>query len=485
MSVCALVGSTVAMADDALSTLISDNKVWNHHMNTYYQDKIIGINSYSLCCNGTVEKNEREYTVVAYVSDNKELAYIREEDGKLYISSESPVFEMESDIHEPRNLHPSIANLSELPVFDFNAREGETFPGLINYVDGYYVGEIEVRKVEKKNIGDQEICIFTVYERIREQYKGKEFVYECGEEKIVKGIGYLNGWFFMPDAMDRTTSGSYSYFSLFDSLTDRDGNVIITENQIFPPMPPQSSKFGHTIRNDRTWVYSYNKDGVEQIKTLRYGKLTLKENYGLYYPMIDEKGETVAHMAYDFYTEREDHPIVSRFAQDSRGISEIFTGSEFDVYSFADFMPEYETFVLANEDGKYRKAKVTVESMETVEIAGEKCRREVVKVSGRPNEKFVVIEGIGANTGWLYEPAWGNPKAYEANGLATLKEVLDSDGNVIFRYEDFGPTGAVEGIEDDCAAEADTRMFDLFGREIRDPQPGMIYVQGGRKFVAR
>ena len=126
-----------------------------------------------------------------------------------------------------------------------------------------------------------------------------------------------------------------------------------------------------------------------------------------------------------------------------------------------------------------------LEKTDIIETAGIKRLRQTLTVSGRPNEKFIAVEGIGANTGWLYEPAWGNPKAYEANGLATLKEVLDGDGNVIFRYEDFGPTDAVEGIEDDCAPENDTRMFDLFGREIRDPQPGTIYVQGGRKFVAR
>ena len=158
---------------------------------------------------------------------------------------------------------------------------------------------------------------------------------------------------------------------------------------------------------------------------------------------------------------------------------------EYFVYCFDGQIPLYETFILSDKTGKYRKEVVTVEDTEIINVAGEKCHRQIVSVSGRPNEKFVIVEGIGANTGWLYEPAWGNPKAYEVNGLATLKEVLDGEGNVIFRYEDFGPTNAVEGIEDDCAAEADTRMFDLFGREIRDPRPGTVYVRGGRKFVAR
>ena len=490
MSVCALVGSKRAIADDALSTLIGDNKVWNYRMSRYSQDKPLGsVDSYKLCCNGTVEKNGMEYAKVVYKDDNKELAYIREEDGKLFISSESPVFEIPGDIYGFTNIHEDFADLPELPVFDFNAKEGETFQGLVNWIEGYRIGEIKVKKIETKTVGDFEVRIITVTQKVKEKPyvdSDEECEYELGEQQVIEGIGYLQDWFFMPETVDYTTSIYGDQNPVwFDRLTDMEGNKIITIGEIFPPAPPKPREYAHTIRKDRTWVYSFVKDGVEETKSLHFGD-KIHNDYGYYYPVINEKDETVAHLAYAYY----DDSTILRYVYDSQEISDFVKkhggcyNGDFEVYRFgaANY---YDTFTRLTKSGKYQESRVTVESSEEVTIAGEKCRRQVVGVTGRKGRKFVVIEGIGADTGWLYEPAWGDREAEEVNGLATLKEVLDGEGNVIFRHEDFGPTGAVEDVLDDAASENDTRMFDLFGREIRDPQPGTIYVQGGRKFVAR
>ena len=491
MSVCALISSIGTMADDVLSTLIGDDKVWNYRMSRYSQDKPLGsVDSYKLCCNGTVEKNGKEYAKVVYKDDNKELAYIREEDGKLYISSESPVFEIPGDIYGFTNIHEDFADLPELSVFDFNAKEGETFQGLVNWIEGYRIGEIKVKKIETKTVGDFEVRVFTVDQIVKEKPyldSDEECEYDLGEQQVVEGIGYLQDWFFMPETVDYTTSIYGDQNPVwFDRLTDMEGNKIITIGEIFPPAPPKPREYAHTIRKDRTWVYSFVKDGVEEIKSLHFGD-KIHNEYGYYFPVIDEKGETVAHIAYAYY----DDATICRYAEDNPEIAKLLNQSDiyngdYEVYRFGfENGLSYRTAARLKESGEYQILTVGIESNDVVVVDGEKCRRQIVTSSRRRKEKFVIVEGIGANTGWLYEPAWGNPKAYEVNGLATLKEVLDGDGNVIFRYEDFGPTNAVEGIEDDCAAEADTRMFDLFGREIRDPRSGTIYVQGGRKFVAR
>ena len=491
MSVCALVGSMRAMADDALSTLIGDNKVWNYRTKIFSGDKFLeNRDSYSLYCKGKIEKNGKEYTIISYLSDNEELAYIREEDGRSYISSDSPVFKEGGSIRECANIDPEYADLPELPLFDFSAEVGDTFQGLVNWERGYRIGELEVKKAYTKTVGDYNVRVLTVTAKVRYKFdldSDEESEYILGDETVVQGIGYLPKWFFMPRPLDFTTSmNEGGSVPRFKSLTDRDGNQIITYDEIFPPAPPKPRDYAHTIRKDRTWVYSFVKDGVEETKSLHFGD-EIHNDYGYYYPVIDEKGETVAHLAYGYF----DDSKVFRLAEDNPEIAKLFIdhswyNGDYTLYVFRLGDSEcYDTAARLRETGEYQILTVGVESNEVVMVDGEKCRRQVVTSSRRGKEKFVIVEGIGANTGWLYEPAWGNPKAYEVNGLATLKEVLDGEGNVIFRYENFGPTNAVEDVLDDVASENDPRMFDLFGREIRDPRPGTIYVQGGRKFVAR
>ena len=487
MSVCALMSSLGVIADDMLSTLIGDNKVWNYHTDYYYKDKLRDCyDSYSLYCDGVKEIEGKNYSIVRYFPDTQILAYIREDEGKVYISSSSPIFR---DRSYDLMIDYTIEDLSEFPVFDFNARKGDTFKGLICWHSGYTIEEIKVVNYETRLVGDREVSVMTVRPAMEE--------WTFGDETIVEGIGYLDDWFFIPDYRDFTTSLYREPLeSRLVNLNDTEGNSIISTEEIFPPSPAKPENPALTIRKDRTWVYSFVKDGVETVRSLRFGD-RIHNEYGFYSPLIDDDGNTVALMTYWWGG----NSVVRRYAYDNRGISELVRNDsefrfdreygDFDIYRFEnptigyDPVPLYSTICMADPEGGYRRVKVMLEKTDIIETAGIKRLRQTLTVSGRPNEKFIAVEGIGANTGWLYEPAWGNPKAYEANGLATLKEVLDGDGNVIFRYEDFGPTDAVEGIEDDCAPENDTRMFDLFGREIRDPQPGTIYVQGGRKFVAR
>ena len=78
----------------------------------------------------------------------------------------------------------------------------------------------------------------------------------------------------------------------------------------------------------------------------------------------------------------------------------------------------------------------------------------------------------------------GDKEAEEAIGVPVLTEVRDIEGNVIFKHEDFGSDAGVEEILTDNAISKDARMYDLNGREIRNPEPGTVYIQGGRKHVA-
>ena len=66
-----------------------------------------------------------------------------------------------------------------------------------------------------------------------------------------------------------------------------------------------------------------------------------------------------------------------------------------------------------------------------------------------------------------------------------LNGVYDAEGNRIFgKWKYSVPANA--GISDVVApVNPDSSIYDLMGREIKEPTPGTVYIQGGRKLIAR
>lgn len=63
-----------------------------------------------------------------------------------------------------------------------------------------------------------------------------------------------------------------------------------------------------------------------------------------------------------------------------------------------------------------------------------------------------------------------------------LHGVYTLDGDVLY-----GEPSVCNGIKEisDDAAPADSRMFDVMGRQITAPAAGTVYIQGGKKFIAK
>ena len=118
-----------------------------------------------------------------------------------------------------------------------------------------------------------------------------------------------------------------------------------------------------------------------------------------------------------------------------------------------------------------------------MEIDGEKRITYYYHMNGR--DEPVAVEGIGITSmGTL--PYNFHPDYLPEEGCPRLLEYRDADGKVIHKFGDFSEVTGISGVaEIDGDLSEDQRMFDLFGHEIRDPQPGTVYVRGGRKFVAR
>ena len=65
-----------------------------------------------------------------------------------------------------------------------------------------------------------------------------------------------------------------------------------------------------------------------------------------------------------------------------------------------------------------------------------------------------------------------------------FNNLYDLAGNVIFPGKNMQkPTTGIESIGAD--AKTPGKLYDLMGREIRNPQRGTIYIQDGEKHIAR
>lgn len=106
------------------------------------------------------------------------------------------------------------------------------------------------------------------------------------------------------------------------------------------------------------------------------------------------------------------------------------------------------------------------------------CRTVEVKAH---SSQVDIIDGIGPLQGYMFAP-FLCPLYDVARGFFTyLTNVKDkSTGDIIF---DSGATAGLDSVGADGLQ--DSRMYDLTGREIRNPEKGTVYIQGGRKYVAR
>ncbi|MDE6231392.1 MAG: hypothetical protein K2M37_07215 [Muribaculaceae bacterium] len=102
------------------------------------------------------------------------------------------------------------------------------------------------------------------------------------------------------------------------------------------------------------------------------------------------------------------------------------------------------------------------------------------------NIKF--IESIGITTLGCYNymvtdlpngfSTYNSPFILE---LLELYSVTNSAGEII--YGNPVVSGGIDTLSEKLQTQEKT--YDLFGREVRDPQPGTVYIRGGKKFVAR
>ncbi len=119
-------------------------------------------------------------------------------------------------------------------------------------------------------------------------------------------------------------------------------------------------------------------------------------------------------------------------------------------------------------------------------VNGETLRRQ------QADMMINMIPGYGSSDGMCLIPQF--PRcSYECGPRLEVHHIIDKETREeIFTYEDFfKPAVGVEEIPAEQPSDGvqakpkDNKMYDLNGREIRNPLPGTVYIQNGEKHVAK
>mgnify|MGYP004704312333 FL=1 len=150
-------------------------------------------------------------------------------------------------------------------------------------------------------------------------------------------------------------------------------------------------------------------------------------------------------------------------------------------YKATAFMCEFNMVIL-NHD-------VYVWDVDEINVNGEVARRQHWI-------DLTIVEGFGPSSGMYLIP---QGFLYETGSESSVSPELEMHHIIdratreeIFTYEDFSkPSVSVEEIPAEQPSDGvqakpkDNKMYDLNGREIRNPLPGTVYILNGEKHVAK
>ncbi|MDE5871154.1 MAG: hypothetical protein K2H22_04300 [Muribaculaceae bacterium] len=131
-----------------------------------------------------------------------------------------------------------------------------------------------------------------------------------------------------------------------------------------------------------------------------------------------------------------------------------------------------------------------VTSVDSVEIDGEEHRRMRVYAEGYEDQALTMVEGIGIDSyyGCLTDINFLHILTYPFK-THIFSRVLGMDGKVLYCGEDGSldiPVGDFLGVGTLMQpSEAEAPIYDVMGRRISSPAPGQLYIQGGKKHIAR
>ncbi len=251
-----------------------------------------------------------------------------------------------------------------------------------------------------------------------------------------------------------------------------------------------------TLRKDRVWVYSvyesYTLSGGESLKDMevRYDRteeingrpyLIYTSSYGHEFALREEHGKIFRHYFDESLDSGDEKPLPAdeHLIYDfNLGKGDSFDGimTRLDVWDLERY-PDYST----------AETTYTIADTQALELSDVELKVQWLNGSYlNSNCEYRIVEGVGPfDLGMLAAMMYGPFKAgvgYREHEV-DFERLEDMEGNVILTREDVENAireARIREVQNGHPA-SNGKIYDLNGREIRNPEPGTVYIQGGRK----
>ena len=395
---------------------------------------------------GTVERFGKTYSVIRSVDNADTVALVREDNGKAWrlASSDWLMVDIRRYWSNSRNCLADVqpTDSTEYQLYDFSLLKGDS----IQQVEDVFLG---IEQEGKQTYGCNHLFITSIDSVLTSKGMMKRMKMSSPDLNIkwtiVEGLGYIeNGWPYEP------YFGSFTarepFLTSINRVFDPDGSVVY------------SGRYGSSLAPGQKWVY-WNADSSD-INNGYYETLTLGEETVI--------GDTAYRV---LRTDRSDKVAYVREFQ-NRVYKRCDDGSETLLYDFNmlkddsfEYMEEAEKCNI-----KVSRAYYALYNRDRIWLA------QNWDVSSSDGDTDMAIE-VRQKAGVLKGGTFADFDFFNPARDITLLRVEDADDKQVFENEKSG----VETITTNLPA--DGRMYDLMGREIREPQRGTVYIQDGRKKV--
>ena len=457
----------------AYEPLVQEGKTWKHTVYAGLVGHYPSSSEVSMRIGSAEEIHGKTYYPLRDVETNELYAYLRQEGNKVY--SYMDICEEWGDVN---------GESEEYLVYDFDANPGDTYES-ISVADNVAVdltGYCGSYSKEKVTVSSVDNIMINGVERKRMIVKPE---YGTGlDYEIIEGIGINWGYVHLPEFGPFCT-GTTALVKI-NEVTDAEGNVLFTKADFDAPA------YRPLVQEGKTWNYDLYIDTFgdteHQTATLKFGtpEILFGEEY---FPIVDNDEYKVGYMRQTgnkIYT-LVDGDIINELYPYPDGEHVLGTGEEALVCDFS-----------ASEGYKYMMSgypkflyDVTVTQADKILVNGIIRKRIVVTCNDiKEDGEIIFVEGIGSNKGYLCLPQFLAMVHGTGSALVFLNNVTDAEGNVIFTAADFDApaysAGMPEvGFDTGGTRIVDNKMYDLNGREIRNPLPGTVYILNGEKHVAK
>ena len=405
---------------------------------------------------------------------------VREEEGKVYV--------VERDmpgVTAYMQGGPWLFGSDEVLMYDFNAREGESFMSVSTsfLLDK---AEAKVKSISQVRVGDEQKRMYLL-----------EFDY-TRDSNIIEDIGVAdNGFLTFFDCWDIAGDNDRIYpFDVpihqdirFVNYADTDGNILYGDAVKVPcTLIPELRTL---ISEDRIWEYvrvsesgsmtfeRFRFDGQSEIGEKIYGRLmksesdrSIKGASGHSDIEIVSGSESLA----AFVREEDGKVFVMSAASFSDMVNET---EEVLLYDFCPVVNTHFQLPVSDSRGYVSQRELVCKEMKVEKLDNGLYYHCLAKDNDSDNGYEYIEEFGNLGYGNLIEFADGDTEAQYGN--QKLNFVYDKEGNVLYTGEGLISEGT--SVQRISSGNTETVMYDLFGRRVATPQKGSIYIKDGKKEV--